>query len=255
MIDGHTHLENGDLTKEYVHQFIDAAIQKGIDHLCILDHTHRFFEFKELYDQVCAFDVRQKKWVESKQKNSIHEYYSLIKEIKKERLPIKVSFGLEVCFSPNHIDFLKEKLNEFPYDFLVGAIHSIDGAIYDLHELSKELLWTKNDVDMIYRQYFDCLIQAIDSKLFTQIAHPDVIKMYEIYPSYDLTNTYIEIAKHASKANVALEDNTGASYRYHHPEIGLHPVFRNILKEHNVKIITCSDAHYPKDVAKNFDQL
>ena len=29
----------------------------------------------------------------------------------------------------------------------------------------------------------------------------------------------------------------------------------NILKEHNVKIITCSDAHYPKDVAKNFDQL
>ena len=117
MIDGHTHLENGPLTKEYVHQFIDAAFEKGIDHLCILDHTHRFFEFKELYDQVCAFDVRQKKWVESKQKNSIHEYYSLIKEIKKERLPIKVSFGLEVCFSPNHIDFLKEILHEFPYDF------------------------------------------------------------------------------------------------------------------------------------------
>ncbi len=40
MIDAHTHLENGDLSIEYVHKFIDAAKEKGITHLQILDHTH-----------------------------------------------------------------------------------------------------------------------------------------------------------------------------------------------------------------------
>lgn len=42
MIDAHTHLENGDLSIEYVHKFIDAAKEKGITHLQVLDHTHRF---------------------------------------------------------------------------------------------------------------------------------------------------------------------------------------------------------------------
>lgn len=40
MIDAHTHLENGDLSIEYVHKFIDAAKEKGITHLQVLDHTH-----------------------------------------------------------------------------------------------------------------------------------------------------------------------------------------------------------------------
>ena len=31
MIDGHMHLENGPLTKEYVLQFVEAAHQKGLE--------------------------------------------------------------------------------------------------------------------------------------------------------------------------------------------------------------------------------
>ena len=30
MIDAHTHLENGDLSIEYVHKFIDAAKENGL---------------------------------------------------------------------------------------------------------------------------------------------------------------------------------------------------------------------------------
>ena len=45
MIDGHVHLENGDLSVDYAMQFVNAAAEKGIDTLQILDHTHRFLEF------------------------------------------------------------------------------------------------------------------------------------------------------------------------------------------------------------------
>ena len=39
MIDGHVHLENGPLTKEYVMQFVEAAQKAGIDCLHIFQKT------------------------------------------------------------------------------------------------------------------------------------------------------------------------------------------------------------------------
>ena len=46
MIDGHMHLEYGTLSVEYVLQFVQEAIKKGLNEIQILDHTHRFKEFE-----------------------------------------------------------------------------------------------------------------------------------------------------------------------------------------------------------------
>ena len=106
-----------------------------------------------------------------------------------------------------------------------------------------------------YQKYYENLKGAIRSNLFTQIGHPDVIKMYGYDPGYDLHDTYQELADLAIKHHVKMEDNTGAHYRYHHPDIGLNDDFRNILKEKSVEIISASDAHYPEDVARFFELL
>lgn len=88
MIDAHTHLENGDLSIEYVCKFIDAAKEKGITHLQILDHTHRFFEFKDCYKRVCEVSKLQEEWFLKKQKNSIDDYLKLIAALKKKLLTL-----------------------------------------------------------------------------------------------------------------------------------------------------------------------
>ena len=253
--DAHVHLENGPLTKEYVWQFVNAAQEKGIQHLQILDHTHRFYEFHDMYKTVYEKDSLQKEWFEKKQINSIHEYQQLIEDMKKENFPIDVTFGLEVCYMPEAEDFLRNILAQYPYDFLVGSVHSVYGYLYDMDAFSKKLLWNTHSAKSIYQAYYNNIKKAIQSNLFTQIGHPDVIKMYNYDPGYDLTSEYEEIAKLAIQHNVLLEENTGAHYRYHHKDIGLHPTFRNILKKYNVKTITASDAHYPKHVAMNFEDL
>lgn len=254
MIDGHTHLENGDLSVEYVHQFIDAAIKNGIDHLQILDHTHRFFEFRDMYRDICKIDV-QREWFEKKQKNSIKEFHELIEKIKKEELPIKVTFGLEVCYMPGWEDFLRPLLTEYPYDFLVGSVHSVDGYLYDMDAFSRELLWDKRDPKEIYQKYYENIEKLIKSDLFTQVGHPDVIKMYNYDPGYDLHPTYERLADLALEHHIAMEDNTGAHYRYNHQDVGLADDFRKILKEKKVPIITASDAHAPANVGRCFELL
>lgn len=255
MIDGHVHLENGELSKEYVLQFVDSAKDKNIDCLQILDHTHRFFEFKNCYNKVCQVSSLQKEWFLKKQKNSIYEYLHLIEELKKEDFGIQLRFGLEVCYTPETENILRQILSQYSFDFLVGSVHSIDGYLYDMDAFSKELLWNVQSSSMIYQKYFDSIKKLIQSNLFSQVGHPDVIKMYQIDPGYDLTNTYLELASLAKKYNIKMEDNTGAHYRYHHPEVGLNPTFRDILKQNQVEIVTASDAHYPKHVGMDFELL
>lgn len=118
---------------------------------------------------------------------------------------------------------------------------------------SKELLWNKNDPSNIYKSYYDAIEKLIQSNLFDQVGHPDVIKLYSIDPGYDLHPTYHHIARLANEYNIKMEDNTKAHYSYHHPDIGLNADFRNILKENNVQIVTASDAHYPNDVGRCFE--
>lgn len=247
MIDGHVHLENGDLSVEYAMQFVEAAAERGIDTLQILDHTHRFIEFSPMYDGVRNASPLQAQWLSKKIKDHISDYHHLIEEMKQMKLPIRVLFGLEVCYTPEAESFLKEILAQYPYDFLVGSIHSIDGVLYDM-PFSKELLWNVQDTDTIYQRYYALLEQVITSGLFTQVGHPDTIKLFNIYPTYDLQATYEHLAKLAVAYNVQMENNTGCHYRYHTEDIGLSDAFLAALVKEGTPIIPASDAHYPAHV-------
>lgn len=253
--DAHVHLENGPLTKEYVWEFVNAARDKGISHLQILDHTHRFHEFRDMYQDVVEADPRQKAWFEKKQVNSIHDYIQLIEECRKEDFPIDVTFGLEVCWANHREAFLKKQLAVYPWDFLVGSVHSVDGKLYDMDGWSREILWDVEPSESIYRRYYDQVASAIESGLFTQIGHPDVVKMYQYDPGYDLQEEYDRLSRLAAEHDVLLEENTGASYRYGHPDVGLAPAFRQTAARMGAKTITASDAHYPKHVGMNFDRF
>lgn len=247
MIDGHVHLENGELSIAYVMKFVEEACKRGIDTLQILDHTHRFYEFSPIYTDVKEKHALQANWLAKKTKNSIYQYHALIKEVKRLRLPIQVNFGLEVCYTPEAEPFLSKILSEYPYDFVVGSIHSIGGILYDM-PFSKELLWSRYAVDEIYQRYYTLVEQMMNSGLFTQIGHPDTIKLFNLWPTYNLESTYEKLAVLAKKQSLKIEDNTGCYYRYHTKDIGLNDTFLKILLNHQVTIITASDAHYPEHV-------
>lgn len=247
MIDGHVHLEKGPLEKEYVYEFIEEAIKKNINELQILDHTHRFIECAPIYEK-CKINQAQIDWLKSDLRDSIYDYIDLIEQIKKETLPIKVSFGLEVCYQKPEEENIKKYIKDiYDWDFLVGSVHAIDYIVYD-SAWSKKELWEKFDVDYIYSKYYETVLDLVKSDLFTQLAHPDTIKMFNYYSTYDLTETYETLAEELNNHNMKVENNVGCYYRYHHKDIGLSDELLGIFKKHNCNIITASDAHYPKDV-------
>lgn len=255
VIDGHMHLENGPLSVDYVMEFVNAGVKNGMDTIHILDHTHRFIEFLPLYTRLKEASHYQKEWLEKKTLEPLSKYFKLIETVKNMDLPIEVKFGLEVCYAPEDKEFLGEILRQYPYDFLIGSIHSIDGLLYDMSGFSREILWDKYDTNAVYKRYYEIMEDMICSDLFTQIGHPDQLKIFHYEPTYDLTPTYEKIALLAKEHDVYMETNTGCFYRYHHEDMGTNAAFMKILKTYGVKIMTASDAHRPEHVGMHIKEV
>ncbi len=247
-VDGHMHLEYGQLSVEYAMRFIEEGIRKGLDEIDILDHTHRFKEFRECYDHLRIYP-QQDEWLNQKTKfcSTLDEYDELIAQIRKLNLPIRVRFGLEVCYTEETEELLREILKNRKYDFLTGAVHSLNHILYDM-SFSRELLWDRFSADEIYRDYYRAVMSCVRSGLFDRLAHPDTIKLFEIYPQYDLSETYQQLSKALNEQGMMAENNTGCHYRYNHPDVGLSDELLKIFKENGVSIMTASDAHKPEHV-------
>ena len=248
LVDGHMHLEYGPLSVEYVKEFADEAIRKGLDEIDILDHTHRFKEFEGCYQHLKQYD-QQAEWLKQPTKfcNTLDDYYELIEKVKKMDFPIKIKFGLEVCYTSNTEDLLRKILKDVKLDFLTGAIHSVNSILYDM-SFSKDLLWDRYDKNDIYKMYYDEALSCARSSLFDRFAHPDQIKMFNIYPDYDLTETFNNLSQELNNQNMYAENNTGCHYRYGHEDIGISDQLLKIFKNNNVKLICASDAHKPAHV-------
>ena len=86
--------------------------------------------------------------------------------------------------------------------------------------------------------------------MFNGIAHPDSIKLFGHQPSFPLLPYYNELADALAKNNMYAEMNSGC-YRRCGCEIGMDVDMIKAMKEHDVEILTASDAHRPEDVGAN----
>lgn len=249
MIDEHIHFHKQPYTLETIENMVSVAKEKNIDEIWLLDHTHKFHEFIFLYEPVMHNELSAN-WFRKKKFISINEYLDFISLVKSRAYDVKIKFGLEVCYFPETENLLREELKKYQFDFLIGAVHFIDGIGFDL---SKEA-WIGVDVDQMYKRYYEIMELLIESELFTTLAHPDSIKLYNYYPTYDLKPTYLRIAQLLNKHQMSTENNTGL-WRYQFPYPGLNPEFLEVLKKAQVRIHLSSDAHEYKYIGAYFNCL
>ena len=72
----------------------------------MLEHTHQFTEFERVYEPINSYNDFQYNWITKRMTGSIEEYISFINRVKNIRYPVKVKFGLEVCYIPETADIL-----------------------------------------------------------------------------------------------------------------------------------------------------
>lgn len=254
MEDVHVHfLHNaaGKYTFELLDKIVSAAVNYGMDEIYLLEHTHQFREFKKAYEPVDSFNMYQHQWLTTKMGGTIENYLDFIEAAKKRKYDVKIKFGLEVCYISKTADLIDGILKEYKFDFLTGSVHYIDNWGFD----HKAEFWKGIDVDKAYKKYYEIMADLIESKIFDGLAHPDSIKCFNHYSSFDLKDTYIKMANLINKSNMYAEQSGGLALNYGFSEIGMNKVMLQVFKENNVKMRTASDAHRPEHVGANIHEL
>lgn len=257
MRDAHVHFLHGHgdgYTIDFFEGFISAAQKADIDEIYLLEHTHQFYEFDGVYTPVRNYNAFQNDWFTQEMNDSIENYLSFIETVKGNAYPVKVKFGLEVCYIPETADRLSECLKQYNFDFLTGSVHWIDGWGFD-HAKQKDL-WETIVVDDVYERYYSIMCELCDSGLFNGLAHPDSIRCFGYKSSCDISETYRKLAQALNRNKMYAENNGGLRLNYNRNlELGLNRDLLRIFKENNVVMMTASDAHKQSDVGANIKEL
>jgi histidinol-phosphatase (PHP family) len=246
IVDYHMHLRGPDgppsagYSADRAEEYFEHARVVGIDEIGFSDHVYYFEQAAGLWEIP---------WMRKRATDDLDEYAGAVEEAKSRGLPVKL--GLEVDYFPGLEEDLEQLLDAYPWDYVLGSVHFVDGIAVDQQPgLVREL-----EVDDAWRRYFDWLRGAARSGLFDILSHPDLVKIFGVRPSdEDTRDLHVEAAAAIAEAGVCVEVSSAG---LHKPVGELYPD-RELLAlchERGVAITLASDAHEPAHVGRDIDRV
>ena len=230
IVDYHLHLRDSEEriahTTDAVEPFVDTAAARGVDELGFTEHVYYFRQTRALWNRPyqterCVYDL--------------DDYVEAVVEAKRRGLPVKL--GLEVDYVGERQHELAAILRPYPWDYLLGSVHWIDGLSVDSGP--ERGVWAAWPVDEVWRRYFEALAELAGSGHVDVLAHPDLAKIFGLRP---------ERIDYPALTGVALEISTAGRHKH----VGeLYPDFA-LLQHAGLPITLASDAHAPQNVGRDF---
>jgi len=245
IVDYHMHLrdpgERLDFRVEAVERFVEQARARGVDEIGFTEHVYYFEQTRSLWDR--PYQLERCKY-------DLDEYCNAVVEAKRQGLPVKL--GLEVDYVPGRERETHDLLDPYPWDFLLGSVHWIEGHSVD--GAPDHGLWAHFTVEEVWRRYFIALRGAARSGLFDVLSHPDLVKIFGMRPAPDEVLLHHEETADAIEAarGLAVEVST-AGLRKPVGEIYPDRKLLEACRARGIPITTASDAHLPEDVGRDLD--
>lgn len=220
-------------------QYLEEAGRKGIREIGFSDHLPLYF----LPPGKSIPDYAMKE-------EELPLYVEMVKNCAQQS-PVRVKLGIEADFVPGYENKLASLLSAYPFDYVLGSVHFIDGWGFD--NLAEAGEYLSRGIDQVYEEYFHLLQQAALTGLFDVMAHPDLVKKFNYRPVMDLKHLYEETARVFKRAQVCVEVNT-AGLRYPAQEMYPSAGLLEIFFKHGLPVTLGSDAHCPGHVGEGLEQ-
>ncbi|MFC1741226.1 histidinol-phosphatase HisJ family protein [Nanoarchaeota archaeon] len=240
LMDFHIHSNVSSDCKMSIREAYESAVEKGIKNICITNHHEP--------SEVVKGDFQQ-----SLTDENLATYRATVDELKKDGR-VNIFFGIEMCYTEDEEEYIKEFLTKHSFDFVLGSLHYVDGIPVSHTEAREEA----KDLDHgeLYREYLRLLKKAIQTGLFDVIGHIDIYKKAISEPDFESVRAeWEEVASLLVENDTGFEINTSWSRTV--PD-GMYPDIKilKVLLEKGVKKITLgSDAHHPEHLGRNFESV
>ncbi|MGI6037559.1 MAG: histidinol-phosphatase HisJ family protein [Limnochordia bacterium] len=241
-IDYHIHTALCGHAQGEMEAYVEQAIELGIKVMAFSDHLP-FLHLPADHPWHGRYSMHP---------HQLPGYCQRVADLQRKYPQIEIKLGIEVDYIPGLEEEIRVVLEEYPFDFVLGSIHLVDNWPFDdPGEIDK---YQDIDVDHLWERYFDSFIQAVNSKLFDSMAHPDLIKKFAFYPAKPIQPLYRRAVEALAKANICIEINSSG---LHKPVGEIYPSeeFLTLCYEAGIPVTIGSDAHRPQEVGRDFPQV
>lgn len=219
---------------------IQAARQLGLDELGISDH----------YVLYPGGGDAAREW--SMDLDLLGDYVLELRAAADETKDLTLRIGIEADFFPETVEELRERLAPYPFDYVIGSVHYVDGFPIDRCAPDWDALSQDERNDM-WRRYWERIRQMAESRVFDFAAHLDLPKKFGHCASVDLTHEAHAALEAIRGAGMAMEINTagwslpaGEAY----PALGL----LREARRREIPLLINADAHFPEFLTRDFDR-
>jgi histidinol-phosphatase (PHP family) len=220
-----------------VADMVDGAAALGIEALGISDH----------------FNVhpsgRPPRWA-----MALEELDAYVEDVCRQRgrTAVDIRLGLEVDWWPGRAGAITAALGDHPYDYLIGAVHEVDGFRIDSTRLDWEAL-SPDEQDERHLRYWEYQVSLAESGLFDIVAHLDLSKKFGHRPRIDLGDVIDRALDAFAAADLVVELNTAG---WHKPCRDAYPA-EDLLarcRARDIPVTLSADAHAPDHLLRDFDR-
>ncbi len=221
---------------------VAAARKNNLDEYSITEHVSQFaelrrsVEFGSVHASGRMFESRE-------------EYIEEFRKIdSRTRGVVRLNRGLEVDFSPWFLESVGDFVNRAKWDILLCSVHEFgDGRDVERKPRTRGLTDQRNR----WETYFQLETMALESSFvpFKVLAHPVRMSKGASWIPEEINEMLTDLSVVAKKNGKALELN-GNDIDYNPRLVRL---LASACSKTHCLVSLGSDAHYPKDIFRNFD--
>src|SRR5262245_9985609 len=219
-------------TVEAAERYVEAAAVRGVDEIGFTEHVYYFTQTRPLWSW--PYHVERGVY-------DIEPYVDAVVEAKRRGFPVKL--GIEVDYEPGREQETGEALAPYPWDYVLGSIHFLDGLGIDAEPSLVESV----GAEKAWSRYYEALGEAARTGLFDSLAHPDLVKFHGPEIDWD----WDEVA--SSLKGVAVEVSSAGLHKPH-GRLYPSPAFLAAARDRGLPITLASDAHIPQNVGRDLDR-
>lgn len=213
-IDYHVHPNYSiDASPATIEDYCRKALALELTEICFCTHVELDPERKEKFVILNGqkWSVYNLDWLD----NYFTEIWQAQEELKNSVLKIKA--GVEIGYCPGVENYIERIVNDYPFDFVLGAIHCLDHISISSQKESPYYFRSRS-AETVREEYFTVLMEAVKTGFFDCIAHIDLYRRYGSQflgpKAFTLHRGVIEpILAEMSRRGMGVEINTSSRRR------------------------------------------
>ena len=185
----------------------------------------------------------------------LDEYVEQVLALKKRYDDENFTFklGLEVDYFAENFSETRKRLEQYPFDYLIGSVH-YTGVFSVDHDIADWVGLSEDESDDICEIYWNKIAQAADTGFYTFIGHLDLPKKFGMIKEEKYLSHALKVLDILQKRGGAIEINTAGLFKNCKAPYPSYTIISEAQKR-NIPLVISADAHHIDHLNRSFIEV